>query len=1100
MAFTLDPQTEKITFGVVSDGTQDGIARDIAQEFGVSETFNDDFVTATNWTQTATKISVNTGNQNVDWDALRDGTNHAISHDLGAGNVSDTKWVLRFKWTPTVLTSPTTDPNIMHITLSASDDSVASNVVQDHVAIFFQAETSPNLRKAFIEAGTGSLNAPTDVPFSDDLWSVGTPVFVELKRTSATSYEASLFSDSTYSVLIQNITSTSIDASVNALRYIKIQNRTQFATEGLFDGTIDDVQFWNGITVPVITSNNWRLRFKLDVTNLDDGANSIDKRLYMLMTDEDEVSGSNNAQDSLGLLLRHDGGISNFSIIDTNGTAPTNATADSTFATAPSASTFFVEIRRTSSSLYEASLFPDNTFTTPTETEIGSVMVNTVELKYLKFMNEETLTGAGAIDGTIDDITFDDIEAIVGVETDKTFTVDALVKGTCGNIIFQDDFTTNANWTQVSTGVSVTGGEIQGWGADASTRKVFHDLVTPVDDNGWKAEFECEFSFFSTFFFGPAHDIFGLSNTTASGSTLQDWIGVRLTGSGNPGGTNNFQIIISDGAPVNAVFATNPTLAFTGVRYFVRLERLSLTEVKMSIFTGGFDVTPFGTPTTGTIPSTITGLRVITSANNIFGNSARVLTGVLDNLIIFSGTFGCPTFTVDGLIQSTGDVRCVGTPLILFDPIGGNSGLWTEVDGAGEIEIDLAGSGVLEWNTLRGGATNTETFAHRQIPNFADNLGEIRMRVKVTKIADSGGITPTGRFMVLQNNALHPRPSTGSQMQLGIGNNGANGGIFVLVGDGTTNVTPAQINFVNGTTRFIEGIYDPVGQTLTLNVFTDADFTVHEVGSPKVIDASAISMTGLIFTHMITSNVKNSGPARAITADLDDFQIGGTNTCPLPQIDALVQILDVEFDFTVDAITLNRFDKEFTVDGLIQILGDNGFCLGAYMNDMSSPSEWVSTDTTPSFGSQGFFDVSGGVMLVDPIADNTNDTISIDLSDPSRLGGDLPDSGGWRMRCTLKYIGFNIGGSNHMFIGLSNFQSVNYGAGVEDAIMIRFQGDGAQNPTAPRWIPDFKNSLTAPDISEPVGRTTNLFTAGVTYGVEIRRDRHFIQMEHLTQY
>ncbi len=272
------------------------------------------------------------------------------------------------------------------------------------------------------------------------------------------------------------------------------------------------------------------------------------------------------------------------------------------------------------------------------------------------------------------------------------------------------------------------------------------------------------------------------------------------------------------------------------------------------------------------------------------------------------------TFTIDALVQSQGTCNA-GTKV--FDQIAGNSGLWTEVDGAGQIEIDLAGSGVLEWNSLRGGGTTTETFAHRTISNFADNLGVITLRLKVDKISSN---IPSGRFLVIQNNSLHPNPSTGSQMQLGLGTGQPAGGIFCNISDGTTSLsTTPQLSFANGTTRFLEGIYDPIAKTLTLNVYTDSGFSVHDTGSPVQVDASSISMTGLTFTHMITSNVKNSGTSRVVSADLDDFTVIGGG-CPTFEVDALIQSLgDDGCTITTFFDTIND-DTPWTVIGGSQIV------------------------------------------------------------------------------------------------------------------------------------------------------------------------------------
>ena len=131
------------------------------------------------------------------------------------------------------------------------------------------------------------------------------------------------------------------------------------------------------------------------------------------------------------------------------------------------------------------------------------------------------------MDGTIDDITFDDL-TMVGDATLKTFIVDAILEQqefTCGDrIIFQDDFSTATNWVQTGTQVTIASGEIQGWGADSTNQRLTHDLVTPLSDKSWTAEFEFEFSAFTL----PAHDVFVLTDTNGPSSSLQDFISVRF--------------------------------------------------------------------------------------------------------------------------------------------------------------------------------------------------------------------------------------------------------------------------------------------------------------------------------------------------------------------------------------------------------------------------------------------------------------------------------------------------------------------------------------------------------------------------------------------
>ena len=69
-----------------------------------STTFASDFSSATGWSEAGAgdpSLVVYTTTEKIDW-AVKDAQdNNRMWYDLGSGNVSDDKWVLRFKWTPT---------------------------------------------------------------------------------------------------------------------------------------------------------------------------------------------------------------------------------------------------------------------------------------------------------------------------------------------------------------------------------------------------------------------------------------------------------------------------------------------------------------------------------------------------------------------------------------------------------------------------------------------------------------------------------------------------------------------------------------------------------------------------------------------------------------------------------------------------------------------------------------------------------------------------------------------------------------------------------------------------------------------------------------
>jgi len=416
MAFTIDTETQKITFGVVSDLTNDAISIPLADQFGVSEDFNDDFSGADNWTDNGTNVQVNTTTDVIDWNLVTDFNGTYI--DLGV--ISDSAWVLRFKID--INSQSGTDNKLLLFGLW--DNNVFDNTTsQDFLRFILQKFGAPG-NFIYISNGNGTVSkTATNDQF---VYHPGLEVlYVELRRISATSFQINLFSDPDFTALIESITQV-ISSGITGLRYLKAQvwDAGGLAT---MSGTIDNIQFWDGISTPVIRSDNWRARFKLDITNLNNGGNSIDKRLYIGLFDEDATSGADNTQDGYLLLLTHDNTDNLFLVRTPDSQQPRLATDDATFSTAPSVTTRWIELRKDNSSQTTTSIYSDATFTILVESEVVAGISGSDNLRYLKLMNDVGFTGAGAIDGTFDDFTFTDLSDLTGTNT-ETFLIDAIIK------------------------------------------------------------------------------------------------------------------------------------------------------------------------------------------------------------------------------------------------------------------------------------------------------------------------------------------------------------------------------------------------------------------------------------------------------------------------------------------------------------------------------------------------------------------------------------------------------------------------------------------------------------------------------------------------
>lgn len=215
-------------------------------------TFSDAFDGTDDWGDQGSKVVVNTTNDVIDFDFARDGSEHATAYDLGDGNVSDTKWLLRFKFTVDNLTNPTSSNNTGWIGIYDSDETAGGQDSQTGIGLQVQRTNAggSTYKTHDVESAIPSGDGGEDT-FTEAL-AVHTR-YVEIKRTSATEYVISLYSDSGYTTLIESETGTT-SASNSGLRYIKIFNQGAIASVGgTFDGTIDDVAFYNN-TNDVVSS------------------------------------------------------------------------------------------------------------------------------------------------------------------------------------------------------------------------------------------------------------------------------------------------------------------------------------------------------------------------------------------------------------------------------------------------------------------------------------------------------------------------------------------------------------------------------------------------------------------------------------------------------------------------------------------------------------------------------------------------------------------------------------------------------------------------------------------------------------------------------
>ena len=186
------------------------------------------------------KNRVNITTKKLDFNIVRDGTSDDIDYDFGT-TVSDTAWVLRYKMVMNTPVAPSQYINGGSIGLSSNTGTNTMNIIGLGLEISHYTCTD-------ILNGTPS----SSLNYLDDQFShtpTAETLYVEIIRTSSTSYTIELFSDSNYSTSVEKETVTNLSSSIVNLRYFHIRNFNNGANvAGSLSGTVDNIELYNGVT------------------------------------------------------------------------------------------------------------------------------------------------------------------------------------------------------------------------------------------------------------------------------------------------------------------------------------------------------------------------------------------------------------------------------------------------------------------------------------------------------------------------------------------------------------------------------------------------------------------------------------------------------------------------------------------------------------------------------------------------------------------------------------------------------------------------------------------------------------------------------------
>jgi hypothetical protein len=240
-----ETDTRKIYYGALGD---DNSSADLNEDFtGSSSTHSGDNTTVAGWLSSdASEIYYDGSNDWLYWNISR-GTNDSISYDLGAGNVSDTAWILRFnvQWDAFVSNAF----NEQRWGISDQSSATAHNGTHKFIGCMtqFWDSVSRTLTPSSANSSSIGINSGGWTYDWDGVLGTNTYVYIEIKRINSTQYTISASSTDAYTGDLS--TSGNLTCpNVTGLRYIWFGNENAGSDDATMNSKTNEVKFWNGVT------------------------------------------------------------------------------------------------------------------------------------------------------------------------------------------------------------------------------------------------------------------------------------------------------------------------------------------------------------------------------------------------------------------------------------------------------------------------------------------------------------------------------------------------------------------------------------------------------------------------------------------------------------------------------------------------------------------------------------------------------------------------------------------------------------------------------------------------------------------------------------
>ena len=208
-----------------------------------SVTYETDFSTTTNWTKTGTAQDITGGEL-----AMQAQQGHGIQaevYDLGTA-LSDSAWTIKFKIHCTSFTTSGAPSAVLIMGMSSI--STGNNLTaQDFIGC--RIETSASLTPVLRTQDTDGASIPDTWDASSSYaFAAADTRYIQLTRLTSTSFSIKIYSDSTYSTLVETVTGVCA-SGITGLRYFSVEGYSGgSANSSTFVGEMDDLKIYNGVT------------------------------------------------------------------------------------------------------------------------------------------------------------------------------------------------------------------------------------------------------------------------------------------------------------------------------------------------------------------------------------------------------------------------------------------------------------------------------------------------------------------------------------------------------------------------------------------------------------------------------------------------------------------------------------------------------------------------------------------------------------------------------------------------------------------------------------------------------------------------------------